>query len=275
MTSLSNERLQGYSTTSVQPYWNAVAILAVTKETLCFTSAGDTLLRTGEEIALLAFVMGEEDGNPGEIERASSVIFEIWNSDGKVLEITAQITQTSPGYAIAEALTEPLPPDLYTVKVRLGGNPYYQAGETSSELAVYDPEGGHVYGAGLLSGDGLRLFSFQVRYTRRNPQVPTGNLHFMDHGVRRNPVRITATSFTYLVIPVEEDKAYVTGSCTFNGQRGYSFFLEIEDRDRRLLKSMDWLRIIVRDSAGDIVYQAEGLVRAGLIEVYRRRERDH
>ncbi|MBU4401519.1 MAG: hypothetical protein KJ907_02115 [Actinobacteria bacterium] len=139
----------------------------MTKETITLTYTGDTLTRAGETVALLALLSEEHDGYPGDIKKSSSVVFEIWNSQGiKVREVVARVLETSPGKAIAEVLTEPLPTDLYTIRVRLSNNSYYESEETSGELAVYDPQAGFVVGAGILMEDGLKTFCFHVKYKK-------------------------------------------------------------------------------------------------------------
>ena len=243
--------------------------LTVTRETITTIYAGDTLTRSGESIVLLAFINEEDDGFLGDIIRASSIIFEIWNSQGKVREVTAQITKISPGHAVAEALIEPLPPGLYTVRVRLADNSYYQSEETTSELAVYDPEAGFVYGAGIIKEDGLKMFCFNVSYSKRDQTRPRGHFSFTDRKGPRCTIRIVATSFSYLVIPENQKKAYVQGLCSFNGNHGYTFSLEIQDSDRRLFRSSDYISIVVKDPLGQVVYQFEGEITAGVIEIKR------
>jgi hypothetical protein len=40
---------------------------------------------------------------------------------------------------------------------------------------------------------------------------------------------VKATGFAWLVIPTDEDIAYMAGTCSLSGQDGYNFYLTVKD----------------------------------------------
>jgi hypothetical protein len=106
----------------------------------------------------------------------------------------------------------------------------------------------------ILSGPsrgGKAEFALDVRYLA-GQAVPTGLLVFED----RSGPRVKATSIDSLTIA--GSRASITGRAAVDGERGISFFVEVED----LGKDADSLRIVLGDG-----YAAGGVLLKGKVEV--------
>jgi len=178
-----------------------------------------------------------------------------------VSEVSAPIAEVSPGVGEAEVTTDPLPANIYTGKTHFADNGYYQAASVETQLVVYDPDRGFVTGGGFLCGGGLKTFGFCVKPSACEPWLPKGNLLFVDLSSLRKPLTVKATKFAWLVIPADQDIAYVAGVCKYNGNEGYSFYLTVEDKG--WLWPQDTFRITVKDSTNQIVYDSQGTVTCG------------
>ncbi len=243
---------------------SAEAQITVDRENLTLKYSGDTVRASNQGVVLSAAVDEEEDGASGDITKAP-VVFEIWNPRAKVREVTAGMTVTGPGHATAAAACDPLPSNVYTVKVRLADNDYYAAGEAKAELVVYNPKA-FIRGGGLIFSDkALDLFGLSARYCGPNASSPGGFLYFVELSFARQPAIIAATQFANLVTP-GDGVAYLTGSCTYNGWQGYTFRLSIEDKG---WFRGDTLSLTVRNANNEAVFQVERVIRWGNVVVYR------
>jgi len=248
---------------------SSTTTINVSKENASTIYDGDYLKRINDPVQLSAEVSEEMDESYGEIVNAGSVTFQIYNSQGTLVrEVAAPIAEVEPGQGKAEIATDPLPTNVYTVKSILNQNGYYFALEDTSQLVVYDPEGGYTSGAGSYwEGWDKKSFGFDVHYSYYGPLAPTGYLTFTDWSCFWDPVYISATEFAWLVIPSDTDIAYVAGACKYDGQSGYTFNLVVED-DGYWWWSDDTFHITVKDSSNQIVYESQGEVSLGGILVH-------
>jgi len=240
--------------------------VTVTKEAATVSYTGDSLRSVTQTVSLSATVDEEAGGSPGDITKAP-LVFEIWNSQGKVGEVSANTTEVIPGHGLATTTTGPLRADAYTIKVRLADNGYYAAPGISAGLNVYDPKGGCLTGAGVMTSCGVKAFVFKSCYPTASSTIPTGTLLFTDLSSARSPVTILAQGFKYLVIPKSGNQAYLAGACTFNGTKGYSFKVDVQD-NARCLNTKDVLHLVVQDPQGKVVYEVGGTI-AGDIAICR------
>ncbi|MFH1149585.1 MAG: CARDB domain-containing protein [Actinomycetota bacterium] len=239
-------------------------------EDLAVIYTGDEITRYDSPISLSALLL-EADSSNGDLSLMGQVTFRITDSDGILVKsIDAPVTQTEPGRATASTTTPSLPVGLYTVQVLIGDNPYYSQSQIlSADLVVYSPDAGTVQGAGISLGGGLRTAAFKVSYKHNDSTAPSGQFILLDLSGAGNPRLVVATSFTWMVIPSDENVAYIEGICTFNGQGGYTFRLEAQDNDTRKLNSTDRLILTVFDSLGMIVYQLDSGFSIGEIRIRR------
>jgi hypothetical protein len=244
---------------------SATVVVGKEKATLAYT--GDFLKSTDSTIALAATMTEEPDGSPGDITRSGKVVFEIYDSTSTLIrEVSAPVTEEAPGNGKAGATGVSLPSNVYQVKTRVEDNGYYQAEEKVTELAIYNRRGGFTVGAGLFWENGtLRSFAFGIKYLSCNPLVPKGFLCFTDWTSRRNPTRVEATQFFWLVIPADRRTAFAAGTCKYNGEEGYTFRLTVEDNGPWWPR--DFFRLTVMDANNQTVYQTQGKVSCGCILV--------
>ena len=244
--------------------------IQVMKESASLSYEGSYLARVDTPVNLKAELREEDDGSPGDVASAGAVAFDIHDAQGTLVrQETAAVMESEPGRGIAEVASPPLPAGIYTVRTRLPENPYYDPPpEVSTELAVYDPQGGFITGGGLLCGGGLKTFAFVVRPSSVEPWLPRGHLVFVDHADLCHPRRISATGFAWLVIPSEEDIAYVAGTCTLDGQPDHTFNLTVEDKGCWIFPR-DTLHLVVKNAEGAVVYEARGTISGGNIKIQR------
>jgi hypothetical protein len=62
-------------------------------------------------------------------------------------------------------------------------------------------------------------------------------------------------------------EAVAEGRCTFQGQSGFTFRLEVIDVDSRLVGSRDVVRLIVEDTFSNVVYDVEERFSIGDLEI--------
>lgn len=213
----------------------------------------------------------ENDSSTGDLSLICPVTFRVTDHDGNIVrEVQAGLTQTEPGRAEASLETSPLPTGIYTFQVILGENTYYASSQiVSTELVVYDPTEGRVQGAGLSLRGGLRTAAFNVWYKNAISTEPTGSFALLGISLSGNPRLVVATSFAWMVISGDENVAYIAGICDFSGQGGYSFSLEVQDNDNRLINSADRLVLTVFDSLGFIAYELDSRLLVGEIRIRR------
>ncbi|MBN2026110.1 MAG: IPT/TIG domain-containing protein [Actinobacteria bacterium] len=248
---------------------NGSTTIEVSKENASTIYNGDYLKQINDPVQLSAEVSEETDESYGEIVNAGTVTFQVYDSQGALIrEVIAPVTEMEPGKGKAEITTDPLPTNVYTVKSILNQNGYYFALEDTSQLVIYDPEGGYTTGAGSYwEGWDRKSFGFDVHYSYYGPLAPNGYLTFTDWSCFWDPLYITATEFAWLVIPSDTDIAYVAGACKYDGQYGYTFNLVVED-DGCWWWSDDTFHITVKDSSNQIVYESQGEVSLGGILVH-------
>lgn len=245
----------------------AGVLLSVMAETLEVNYSGDERVRATDSIWLSASLR-ELDGSKGDLALVGQVTFEIRDSSGVLVrEVDAPITQTSPGVGIVSTETAPLPVGIYTVSVRLGSTYYSKNQVCSVELFVYDPTTGRVQGSGISLSGGLQTFSFNIKFKNGRAGEPSGHLILVDLSWGYPPIMITVTGFTVIVIPEGQGHATVLGTCSINGTGGFSFRLEVEDEDSRLVNSGDTLSLWVWDSCNALVYEKAFRVMIGEIKV--------
>lgn len=245
---------------------SAAGNLSIVKENLLINYAGDYLVRVNQSVKLAADLC-EIDTSFGDITKAA-VVFEIYDPQGnKVREVSAPVLETSPGKGKAELETAPLPTNVYKVQTRLDlGNQFYYANEQQTDLAVYNPQGGFTAGAGSYREAGiLKSFGFDIKYSLFGCLFPKGYFCFTDWISLLSPGRIEATQFMWLVIPSDQNIAYVAGTCKFNGQEGYAFRLIVEDRSLLLPKDVFYVQVL--NSENQVVYESQGTVSVGGILV--------
>ena len=194
--------------------------IEIEKENATLTYIGDTLVPVGTNTTLSCQILQEDDGYPGDITYAGPVTFSVTKQEGFSETYTAPIGSDGIATVAAE-----LPVGLYTVVVSIDSS-YYTAdpsGETI--LAVYDPEGSFVTGGGWFIPEGSSdkvNFDFEVKY--KVDGSLKGSLEMIDHSTGTN---YKANDFNYLV--VVDNKAYIKGNLTINGEGLYPFTAVIED----------------------------------------------
>jgi YVTN family beta-propeller protein len=237
----------------------------VHKRTCTITYTGDTFKNTGQSIDLSATIQDTGTTSYGDIRNAAPVCFEIYSPTGLEKEVKVDnVTETSSGNGVAAA-TVSLTPNIYSVRVKLdSNNGCYEAPETSdTELVVYDPKCGSLAGLGFMANGGLKFFGFQIRYPSGRSTDPKGCLLFTDMSSARKPVMIHAHDFRYLVVPQGSNRAYVAGSCTYNGTKGYTFIMDVQDNSRGFY-TKDMLHIVVNGPQG-IVYEIQGRIVGNIV----------
>jgi hypothetical protein len=238
--------------------------LMITKETATIEYTGDYMVKADELIALSATITEEDDGRPGDIQKAGEMIFEILNPEGTTVRTESKLIDNN---GKAEIITDSLPTNIYTVRAYLADNGYYEAAAVESELVVYDPEGGFATGGGFLCDEGFKTFAFCVKPSSLEPWLPRGRVRFVDRSDFWNPIKVKASEFVWLVIPEGEDIAYIAGVCSYDGQEGYTFYVEVEDIGG-WINHLDTIHITVLDSEGITVYEAQGNVDGGNIKIH-------
>ncbi len=210
----------------------------------------------GGNLALRATLLDEE-GNPI-VGRTVSFRLE---------HLTA--TEYTDEYGVAAGeLSVDLPPGIYTISASFAGDELYTGSSDEALVVVFDPEGGFVTGGGFIEENGARKnFGFNVKYTNLTPLYPKGNFNLVDKSRPGNPLKIEATAFLYLVVPMEKRVAYVAGLCTCDGIAGCAFRLKVTDEGSgKGIK--DSLQIIVYDPSGEEIYRAEGVLEGGNIQIH-------
>jgi hypothetical protein len=239
-------------------------VLGWTQKAAVIAYNGDYLARVTQSISLSTY-LSETDGSPGEVGLAGEVIFEILDSQGALIrDVHAYITMVE-GQWIAGAVTDPIAgANIYTVRTSLAANDYYTAEALETQLVVYDPERSFVTGGGYIGeGQAKKNFGFNAKYVGVDYVSPGGHLNFKD---KEQGVHIKADQLDWLVIPGNENVAYMMGTCRLNGEEGYLFHLRVEDLSD--LQLPDSLFITIIDD-NEVVYQAEGTLSGGNIKIHR------
>ncbi len=148
----------------------------------------------------------------------------------------------------------------YTVAVSLVDEKYLGAAKTESTLAVYDPDGSFITGAGTVEDPttGEDHFSFALRYAQK--KRPQGNLIlFFKDETAGTRTRVKSNALNALGFPVGNPPgtptAIAEGRCNveiydlvteayLSGQGNLRFVLTVEDRDANL--EPDTFRLEVR-----------------------------
>jgi Leucine-rich repeat (LRR) protein len=131
--------------------------------------------------------------------------------------------------------------------------------ETYNDMAIYNPCNGFVTGGGYITtpkgaySDNTTLtgksnYGFEVKY-EKNSTVPTGEFNFHFNAAK---LKVKATSFEWLMI--NNDMALIKGHATVNDGSGYQFIASIVDGDITGKKGSDFLRLIVWDNSGNVLY---------------------
>ena len=118
---------------------------------------------------------------------------------------------------------------------------------------------GKVTGGGQIEIEGGKAsFGFNAMWFSRNVN-PNGEIEFVNHVTGD---KVHAHPLTYLIVETPNPgnkpwpmlEAYFEGTCTFNHEEGYTFWVYVMDDGEP--KNPDYFSIEVRDGAGNIVVEA-------------------
>ncbi len=115
---------------------------------------------------------------------------------------------------------------------------------------------GHITGGGKIFQDGTkRTFGLEAKV--KSNQTVQGNLEFHDHALG---LIVNSTDVLWIYAP-NSSVGYFSGTCTMNGQAGYTYFVELHDLGEP--GTNDSFSIWVFDSTNTVVYSSGGGLAAG------------
>jgi len=131
--------------------------------------------------------------------------------------------------------------------------------EVFSYVVIYNPCNGFITGGGLISTTSGTYtanptltekseFEFEAKY-KKGDVDPSGEFQFEMHSAN---FKVKSTSLDWLM--VNNDQAILKGLATVNGHTGYHFIASIIDGNIVVKNGTDYLRLIVWDNAGNVLY---------------------
>jgi hypothetical protein len=224
-------------------WWTHLTDLAATPE---LAEAGV------DEVAFSATVAGTDPTDP----RRQAVSATVAWGDGETTVLDgAEMTPDVDGDIALTASHTYTAADVETIVLTVEFADGHIEIEAYRYVAVYDPEGGFVTGAGWIRSpagayaadpdlEGEARFGFVSRY-QRGANTPTGNTVF---AFRTADLNFSSTSYDWMIVAGHE-RAKFKGEGTVNGEPGYSFMLTATDGDP------DTFRIKIWDTSTDeVVY---------------------